>query len=613
MAGSINRYRADLRDISFVLFEQFKMGELLGRAPFEPWGTDEVNAVIKEGYRFSCEVTGPLAASADREGCRIERGRVLTPAGFQEAWTKLFEAGFKTLSHPVEHHGQGAPYMLKVAVEEMLSGSNPAFNMYPGLADGASEVIEAFGTPEQRQVYVERMLNGTWGGTMCLTESQAGSDVGASRASAKKLPDGRYAIKGTKIFISCGDHDLAQNIIHLVLARIEGAAPGTKGLSLFIVPKFKVQSDGTADGPNDVAVGAIEHKMGINGSSTCVLNFGENDNCVGELVGTVEHQGMAQMFKLMNGARIAVGIQSLGVMGTAYLNALDYARERKQGASIERWKDATAPRVRIIEHADVRRCLLDMKARVEGIRALAVKLAHHSDLTRVLKDSDPEKAQYHQGQIEILTPIIKAYASDQAFHVCETGIQVLGGVGYCKDFPLEQACRDAKIFSIYEGTNHIQAMDLVGRKLGMAGGAHLQSFIADVSAFVAQHREDAVLGGAVQALDEAQSAVMGAAMMFLGWSGSGRLAMVPLAANRFLEMMGELAVGWLLLEQAVIARDASAKLEPTHPDRAFYDGKRFAALYFARNVLPGVAHKGKLLTAEDTTALDIPAESFATV
>jgi alkylation response protein AidB-like acyl-CoA dehydrogenase len=317
------------------------------------------------------------------------------------------------------------------------------------------------------------------------------------------------------------------------------------------------------------------------------------------------------MFKMMNGARIAVGIQGLSLMGSAYLNALDYARERKQGASIERWKDATAPRVRIIEHADIRRSLLEMKSKVEGLRALIIKLAMHTDRAKI--ETDAEKKAYHQGQVELLTPLVKAYGSDQAFRVCEIGIQVLGGAGYCQDYPLEQYARDSKVFSIYEGTNHIQAMDLVGRKLGMAGGAHLQAFVGDISTFLAKHREDPVFGPAMATLDEAQSAVLGGAMMFMGWSGMGKISLVPLAANRYLEMMSELAVGWLLLEQAIIARDAAAKLEAGHPDKAFYEGKTHSALFFARNILPGVGFKGKLLATEDTSAIDIPTESFATL
>ena len=611
MGGAVNRYRADLRDYKFVLFEQFKLGELLQKAPFDAWGPDEVESILKEAYRFASEVSGPLTASADREGCKLENGKVKTPHGFLEAWGRLYEGGFKLIGVPTEHGGAGAPTAVHALVEEMLSGSNTAFNMYPGLSFGAAELIWQTGTPEQASKYSEKMLTGKWGGTMCLTEAHAGSDVGATLASAKKLPNGTYSVRGTKVFISAGDHDLAENIIHMVLARIEGAAPGTKGLSLFIVPKMKIGAQGETLGSNDVTCTSIEHKMGINGSATCVINFGDSGKCEGELCGAAEHQGMAQMFRMMNGARIAVGIQGIGLMGTAYLNALDYARQRKQGASIERWKDATAPRVPIIQHADVRRMLLEMKAKVEGTRALAVKLASHTDRKKIETDSD--RAAYHQGQVELLTPLIKAYASDQAFRVCELAIQVLGGVGYCKDFPVEQYCRDAKIFSIYEGTNHIQAMDLVGRKLGMAGGAHLQAFIGDVSTFIAKYREDAQLGPAMQTLDEAQSAVLGGAMMFMGWSASGKLPLVPLAANRYLEMMSELAVGWLLLEQAIIGREASAKLDAGHPDKAFYEGKLQAALFFARNILPGVAFKGKVLSAEDSSALDIPNEAFATV
>ncbi len=300
---------------------------------------------------------------------------------------------------------------------------------------------------------------------MCLTEPQAGSDVGSARTKATRNADGTYNISGTKIFISAGDHDLAENIIHLVLARVEGAPAGTKGLTLFIVPKLRYDADGKVTGSNDVAVGAIEHKMGINGSATCVLNFGENGQCIGVPVGgeTKLGQGMPQMFRMMNSARIAVGLQGLSVASSAYLNALEYAKERKQGASIHHFKDASAPRVPILEHGDVRRMLLEMKAKVEGIRALAVKLAHHQDQVRALSGKDDQKVAYHQGQTDLLVPLVKAYGSDQGFRICELAIQTYGGAGYTRDYPVEQYCRDAKIFSIYECTNHIQAMDLVGR------------------------------------------------------------------------------------------------------------------------------------------------------
>ncbi|HEY1126476.1 MAG TPA: acyl-CoA dehydrogenase family protein, partial [Actinomycetota bacterium] len=477
MAVGLNWYRADLRELSFVLLEQFRLGELLGKAPYEAWGPEEAKAVLEETYRFAREVLGPLNASGDRQGCRLEEGQVRTPDGFREAWKRLYESGFKTLGISAEHGGQGAPTSLQVLVEELLSGANPAFNMYSGLAFGAAETLLECATPEQAKRYAAKMLDGTWGGTMCLTEPHAGSDVGAAKTSARRLGQGRYAIRGTKVFISAGDHDLAENIIHLVLARVEGAPPGTKGLSLFIVPKKRIGADGSSGESNDVTVGSIEHKMGINGSATAVLNFGDNDRCIGELVGTVENVGMSQMFRMMNGARIAVGIQGLATAAAAYLNAVQYAHERKQGPHYTHWKDPTAPRVAIIEHPDVRRMLMDLKSHTEGIRALIVKLAWHGDSARTLTGKDEEKTAYHRGQVDLLTPLVKSFASDEAFRLAAVAIQVYGGAGYLKDHPVEQYTRDAKIFSIYEGTNHIQALDLVSRKLGARGGENFSDFL----------------------------------------------------------------------------------------------------------------------------------------
>ena len=616
-APALNRYKADLREMFFLLFEQFALSELLGKDPFAAWGEEEVRQTITECYRWVREVTGPLNAPGDAEGCHLESGQVTTPAGFKDAWKKLYEAGWKSISVSPELGGAGAPHSVQIMVEELLSGANTAFTMYSGLTFGAAEVIETFGTDEQKQLYCARMFGGQWAGAMCLTEPQAGSDVGAARSTATKNADGTYTIRGTKIFISAGDHDLAANIVHLVLARVEGAPAGTKGLTLFIVPKFRIKPDGTLGESNDVVVGNIEHKMGINGSSTCVLNFGENGRCIGVPVGGDPklNQGMSQMFKMMNGARIAVGMQGYSVASSAFLNALEYARERKQGASIQHWKDATAPRVPIVQHADVRRMLLDMKARVEGIRALAVKLTRHHDMVTALTASggDEKLIAYHQGQVDLLVPLVKAYGSDQGFRVCETAIQTYGGAGYTRDYPVEQYCRDAKIFSIYEGTNHIQSMDLVGRKLGQAGGANLQAFLGDVGKFVAANKEHPALSDAVKKLAAGQEAIGASAMKLLMWFQSGNLALVPLAANRFLEMMSELAVGWMLLDGAVIADQKAKTLAPGHADISFYTGKVQAALYFARNVLPGVELKARIMNEEDRTPLDIPDAAFATV
>jgi alkylation response protein AidB-like acyl-CoA dehydrogenase len=612
---AINRYKIDLRELSFLLFEQFGVAEHLGKEPFEAWGTDEIKSTLAECYRWVREVVGPINAVGDHQGCKLENGSVKTPDGYKAAWKSLYEAGWKSISLAPEWGGAGAPLALQVLVEEMISGANTAFGMYAGLTYGAAEVVHAFGTEEQQKLYCPRMFGGVWSGTMCLTEPQAGSDVGLAKTTASRNADGSYSIRGTKIFISAGDHDLAENIVHLVLARVDGAPAGTKGLTLFIVPKMRTSPDGTITGSNDVQVANIEHKMGINGSATCVLNFGDEGKCQGWPVGGESklNQGMPQMFKLMNSARIAVGIQGFSVASSAFLNALDYAKDRKQGASMLQWKDASAPRVSIIEHADVRRMLLDMKARVEGIRALAVKLAHHTDSGKVVKGKDEKQLAYHLGQVDLLVPLVKAYGTDQAFRICETAIQTFGGVGYTKDYPVEQYCRDAKIFSIYEGTNHIQAMDLVGRKLGQAGGANMQAFLSDVATFVQKHTGDATIGPAVKTLASAQEALGGSAMRFLQWFQTGNAELVPLQANRFLEMMAETAVGWLLLEGAAIAKEKKKTVATGHPDAAFYDGKIAAALYFARNVLPTVELKARMMGDEDKSPIEISDAGFASV
>jgi alkylation response protein AidB-like acyl-CoA dehydrogenase len=607
-----NRYKANLREWSFVLFEQLKLQELLGKAPYANWGQDEVTSTVTECYKWVKDVIGPLNATGDHEGCKVEGGKVVTPAGFKEAWKSLYDAGWQSVGASEEFGGAQAPRTVLVLIQELMSGANTAFTMYPGLAYGAAEVIDHFGTPEQKALFLPKMYSGEWGGTMCLTEPHAGTDVGSARSRATRQADGSYSIHGNKIFISGGDHDLAKNIIHLVLARVDGAAPGTKGLTLFIVPKLKINADGSLGERNDVNLGAIEHKMGINANATCQLNFGEADGCMGWPVGGEArlHQGMAQMFLMMNGARIAVGIQGISVAASAYHNALEYAKDRKQGASIKNFKDATAPRVPIIEHPDVRRMLLDMKSKSEGVRALALKLAAHQDWVEVLKGKDDTKAAYHQGQVDLLVPLVKSYGSDQGFRICETAIQVYGGAGYTRDYPVEQYCRDAKIFSIYEGTNHIQAMDLVGRKLGQAGGANLQAFAADVAKFVGEHGAHPTLGDEVKRLGKAQEALMGSAMQLLTWSQTGHLDRVPLNANRFLEMMAETAVAWLLLDGARIADDKQKGVAADHADHAFYAGKIAAAKYYARNVLPSVEDKARMMADSDTTALEIPDAAF---
>lgn len=609
MSQAINWYKADLRDFYFLLFEQFQIQNYLGKGPFADWQRDDVEMVIAEIYKWSREVLGPTNREGDTHGCVLSDGKVRVPPSFKRAWQSLYQAGWRSLSVSAEYGGQEAPFAVHNVAEEIMAGANAAFDMYSGLAEGVGRVIEEHGTPEQRARYCQKLFDGTWAGTMCLTEPHAGSDVGASTSKATPLGDGRYKLDGTKIYISGGDHDLCENIIHLVLARTEDAPAGTKGLSLFIVPRDRM--DGSGD--NDVAVAGIEHKMGIRGSSTCTLRFGERGECIGELVGTEEQRGMKQMFQLMNHARIEVGLLAVAVAGSAYLNALSYAKEREQGTSITQWKDPNAPRVAIIEHADVRRMLLDMKAKVEGMRALIFKLTAHGDAIRAHGESDPTASAYHQGQIDLLVPLVKAYISDRAFEICAEAVQVMGGAGYLLDHPLEQYLRDSKIFSIYEGTNHIQALDLVGRKLGQRGGANFQAFIKDVHGFVAANKEHAVLGECVTTLGRAVNALGACAMTFLKWSTGGKMELVPREANRFLDLMAEVAIAWLLLEGAVIAHAKAEALADDHADKLFYQGRVYSALYFARNILPLVEPKAALLQSEDRSVLDIPKGAFATL
>ena len=611
MAQAINRYRADLRDFRFLFFEQFDLPAVLGKEPYAEWGVEECDMVLDEVYRFVCEVTGPLNSSGDAQGCRLENGRVMTPDGFKDAWDKLFEAGWRTIAAPSRWGGQDAPTMLGSFVEEMLCGANTAFTMYTGLTLSAAELILEFGTEEQKKKYVPKMLSGEWTGTMCLTEPHAGSDVGSASSGATRNDDGTYNVQGTKIFISGGDNDLGKNVIHLVLARIEGAEPGTKGLSLFIVPRVRINEDGSLGEDNDVTVPSIEHKMGINGSATCVMNFGDEGKCLGEVVGGVEHQGIRQMFHMMNAARIGVGIQGLAVAAASYLSALDYARERKQGASVKQFKDANAPRVPILDHPNIRRDLLEMKARVEGVRALIMKLSNHGDRLRATQGKDDESEAYHKGQIDLLTPLVKAYGTDAAFEVSSSAIQVHGGHGYLRDYPVEQYCRDSKIFQIYEGTNFIQSMDLVSRKLGQGGGANTQAFLTDIQSFINENKDTPELSGAIKHLQAAHEAVATSVAQLTGWFKGGKLEHIPLAAEPFLRIMSELAVGWLLLDQASIALRKLPETSETHPDHAFYTGKKFSALYFANNVLSTLPSRVQHLSAIDTLPVEIPDEAFA--
>jgi hypothetical protein len=465
------------------------------------------------------------------------------------------------------------------------------------------------------------MYSGQWTGTMCLTESQAGSAVGDVKSMAKKEGD-HYLIQGTKIFITAGDHNLTENIIHAVLARTENAPAGIKGLSLFIVPKVRINADGSLGAPNDVNCSGIEHKMGLKGSSTATLNFGDEGKCQGYILGQ-EGQGIQLMFQMMNEARLGVGLQGFAVGNTAYLYALKYAKERIQGVEIEKMKDPNAPRVAIINHPDVRRMLLTMKSYAEGLRALIYRTAYYADLAKVA--TDPKEKENCENMIDLLIPIVKAYSTDIAFRLTEWAIQVHGGYGYCGEYPVEQLCRDVKITSIYEGTNGIQAMDLVGRKLSMKKGTLVMGWMKEINEFIEKHRAHPAFGPAIAQLEKAKNILVNVSMHFAKVAAGGDRLYPMLHACLYLEMFGETELAYLLLHQAIIAKDkvdaifqkagaaspeAQAKVMEDNADAAFYTGKIHTAEFFVNNILPQGQGKSSTILSGNKSALMIPEMAF---
>ena len=614
--AAVNFFKCDQRSLAFTLWEQFKVHELFDPEfsdQFAHLSREECEAVIEQTLRFCNEATGPINGQADRRGCVLEDGVVTTPPGFKEAWKTLYELGLPNFTLPMDLNGFQGPNALAVVLGEMQSAANTSFHMYPTLTHGAMELIETFGLEEQKKLFVEPMTNGRFSGTMCLSEPHAGSDVGALTTKAVPIEGNRYKIFGSKCWISGGDHDMAENIVHLVLARIEGAPEGTKGISLFIVPKYRVNDDGSVGEFNDVLTPSIEHKLGIKASTTATLNFGDNDGCEGFLVGETQNVGMKQMFQMMNGARIGVGVQGLAAAGTAFLNALYYARERKQGSSVKAFKDPGAPRVSIIDHSDVRRMIMEMKSKVEGMRALAIKLSLHQDKATALAEKDPDAAVYHEGQVDLLTPIVKAYCSDQGFRICELAIQVYGGAGYVEDNPVEQYLRDAKIFSIYEGTNHIQALDLVVRKLRHRDGKDLSDFVSGLTEFVTEHLEDHAVGEEVKDLARAATLLQEAGNQILQYMMTGKLDQLTLCASPFLEAMSHVTVAYLLLDGAVIAEQKRTQDDDQSQEEFdFYAGRVMSAKFYVNFILPQAEALCKIIKSGDRSALDIPDRGFST-
>jgi hypothetical protein len=610
-----------MRDQNFVLFEQLGIEKLFTTEKYKDFSKDDVLMMMNEAEKMALNVILPTYELGDKQGCSFKDGKVTVPECFRDVYKKYCEAGWLSQVQPPEVGGQGLPFIMATANMEPCYAANFAFLMYPGLTHGAAALILHHGTEELKNKYMYKMFTGEWGGTMCLTEPGAGSDVGALRTTAKRLPDGKFLISGTKCFISCGDHDLTPNIVHPVLARIEGDPPGTPGISIFMVPKYRVNDDGSLGEFNDVKTGNIEHKMGIKGSATCTLNFGEDGNCIGELLGK-EREGLRIMFQMMNEARMEVGMQALGHSTAALEHAIAYAKERIQSTPVWEMKNPEAKAVPIIQHPDVRRDLLWMKAYVEGLRALNYFTAYALDMSMAFPE---EKEKWH-GFVELLTPICKAYTSDMGMLITSKAIDIYGGYGFCQEYPVEQYMRDCKIACLYEGTNGIQSLDLVGRKLGQNKGMNVMNMIGEIGATIAKAKGVPELEKYAAYLDEANNAVIDLTMTFAALGKSSSFLIPILNASPYLEIFGDLLLGHFLLQAGVIAQDKLNKIyEETgadtkgkrralvhdNPDVAFYEGKMASAKFFAVEVLSLVKAKCAAIKVADKVPIEMADESFA--
>jgi hypothetical protein len=593
-------YTAPIDDYRFVLNEVIGLDKYSNLPGFEEVTPDLVDAILEEAGKVAAEVLHPINQSGDLEGCHWEDGVVTTPKGFKEAYDLYAESGWGSLTAKPEHGGQGLPQTLAIMVSEMMIAANWGFTMYPGLTKSAVEALDAHASDALKQKYLPNMVSGKWSGTMNLTEPHCGTDLGQIRTKAEPQGDGTYRISGTKIFISAGEHDLSENIIHLVLAKIPGGPAGTKGISLFLVPKFLVDEDGSLGARNGVACGAIEHKMGIHSNATCVMNY---DGAVGWLVGE-EHRGMPAMFTMMNEARLWVGIQGLGIAEVAYQNAADYARERLQGRSISGPKNAEGPADPIIVHPDVRRMLMTGRAFIEGARALAAYTGMQIDLLH--RHPDEAVRQKADDFIALMTPVVKAYFTDMGVEVASLSLQCFGGHGYIQEYGMEQFLRDARIAPIYEGTNGVQAMDLVGRKLAMNGGRAVQAFFAEVTGFIRDNRDDETLKPMLEALEKALGRLQ-QATMWLMQNAMSRPDNAGAASSDYLRLMALVAMGWTW---AMCARTARDRLAEGADNPTFYEHKLITARFFFERMLPDTGSLLKKIESGADSLMDLPAEAF---
>jgi len=612
----------DSRDQKFVLYEMLGLDSFFSSEKYSEHSREIYDMTLNLAEKIGQEEVLPMLSEGDSEGAKFKDGKVTIPEGFKKLHQTMNESGLFGMHVSPENGGLGFPSVMDLASREH-SVFNMGFTLYPEAAIGAANLIASFGTESQKRTYMDAMYEGKWGGTMVLTEPEAGSDVGALKTKAVLQPDGSYRIKGSKIFISGGDNDLFENIVHPVLARIEGAPEGTPGISIFLVPKYMVNDDGSLGDRNDLCVTGIEHKMGLKASATCSMSFGDNDNCYGELLGE-PGIGMRIMFQMMNGARIGMGLQGTGTASVAYLHALNYARERVQGADISNMNNPSAPKVPIINHPDVRRMLLSMKSQVEGMRALVYFCAWADDKTGI---TEGDEAKKWKGIVDLLVPVVKSYCTDVGFKVTEQAIQIYGGAGYTKEFPVEQLMRDLKIGSIYEGTNGIQSLDLVGRKLGLDNGRPFKNMLAMMMETIEKASAHETLQDLAGNMGKAVQALGGSAAYFASCFQEGKQHIPVVQAYPFLNLFGNVALGWLHLWQADLATqqlqeimtsegiDAKDKkamygLVAKNPEAAFYLGKVKGATYYIKNILPDVFSLSKTIQNGDLSILEIPDHSF---
>jgi alkylation response protein AidB-like acyl-CoA dehydrogenase len=595
-------YRAPVEDAQFLLNDVFHIERYANLPGYADATPDVVEAILGEAGKFCADVLTPLNRAGDKAGCkRNADASVTTPPGFKDAFKQLRDGGWIGISAPPEFGGQGLPMIMTQLVNEFLCSANLAFSMYSGLTQGAIAAVIAHGSPEQKTAYLPKMIAGEWTGTMNLTEPHCGTDLGLIRSKAAKQADGSYKISGTKIFISAGEHDLADNIIHLVLARIEGAPDGTRGLSLFIVPKVLPKSDGSLGARNGLACGSLEEKMGIHGNATCVMNF---DGATGWLLGE-ENRGLPAMFTMMNEARLGVGVQGLGLSEVAYQNAVSYARERLQGRALTGAKSKDKPADPIIVHPDVRRTLMTIKSFNEAARALVIWTALASDLHH--RSEDEKIRQTADDQMGLLTPVIKGVLTDTGFANCVMAQQMFGGHGYVAEHGMEQFVRDARITMMYEGANGIQALDLVGRKLPKDGGRALQAFFAEVQGFLKDHGGDPAMKPFVEPLGKSLGHLQAGTMWFMA-NAIGKPDNAGAGSTDYMHMFGLVALGYMWCKMAAAANE-KLKAGANGADLRM-NGKLVTGRFFMERMLPETAAQLARIQSGAGSTMELPQEAF---